>query len=322
MAGGTRSTGEEAASLDAARLAEFIRHSLPEADAISLSDVTRASGGVSRDHFLFDLRWSEGGTRHEWPLVLIRDGDRPAQTDRGDEFHLLRALEETAIPAPKAYWCDTRGEWLERPFIVMERVGGAVTPPFQIPYADDPALRQRLTGTPDCATADLAEVAARHFRATVETIGVLEPDPRLERGMAWCIEHAPRTRRWTVCHGDYKPDNILHEGGEILAVIDWERARIGDPMADLGYVCAPHLRVSTLASGLAEPEGILRRYADRTGFEVEPEVVRFWQVHLLLQTCLYFGLQTADAARRGHAARPEAKPMMAYLLKLVDETLD
>jgi aminoglycoside phosphotransferase (APT) family kinase protein len=274
----------------------------------------------------------------------MRDGDRPGQTDRGAEFRLLQVLESTEIPAPKAYWCDTTGGWLERPFIVMERVGGAVTPTFNIPYADDPDRRRALTErfvdilvdlheidwrargvdfleTADCATEEFATVAARQFQRTVEALGVVGPQPVFERGMAWCIDKAHRTQRWTICHGDYKPDNILHSGGEILAVIDWERARIGDPMADLGYVCAPHLRLGNLACGLAEQDEILRRYEERSGRAVDPAAIHFWQVHLLLQTYLYFCLLTLDAEQRGHAARPEAKPLMAHLLTLIEEAL-
>ena len=344
MAAESRVERDPEAGLDEERLAQFIRRELPEADAISISDVTHASGGLSRDHFLFDLRWSQGSAQHEWPLVLIRDGDRPGQTDRGGEFRLLQALEPTSIPVPRTYWCDMSGSWLERPFIVMERVGGAVTPPFQVPYMESPAQRQKLTErfvdilcdlhlldwralgidfleTPVCATEELAAAAAKLFRATVQMTEVLEPSPTLERGMDWCVGNAPRTQRWTLCHGDYKPDNILHADGEILAVIDWERARISDPMADLGYVCAPHLQVGSLASGLAEQESILRRYEARTGFEVEPEAIRFWQVHWLLLTCFYFGLRTMDAASRGHDAGPMDKLLMDHLLKLVEQAL-
>ncbi len=340
----TQPAADEATTLDQTRLVEFIRRELPEAEAISLSDVIPASGGLSRDHFFLDLQWSEGATRHERPLVLIRDGDRPGQTDRGVEFRLLRALERTTTPAPKAYWCDTSGQWLERPFIVMERVGGAVTPPLQIPYAESPAMRQELTErfvdvlgdlhlldwkalgidfleTADCATEDFAQTAAGAFQATVKTLGILEPNPTIERGLAWCVEHAPRTRRWSICHGDYKPDNILHEDGEILAVVDWERARIGDPLADLGYVCAPHLQVGSLACGLAEPEDIVRRYAERTGFEVDPRAIRFWQVHFLLLTYLYFHLRTSDAAQRGRDGDPLVKPLMDHMLNLIEQTL-
>jgi len=336
---------DAATILDEARLVEFIRQNLPGAEAISLSDVTPASGGLSRDHFFFDLRWSEGSSRHERPLVLIRDGDRPGQTDRGGEFELLRALGQTTIPTPEAYWCDTSGQWLERPFIVMQRVGGAVTPPFQIAYPDSPAKRQKLTerfvdvlgdlhlldwmglgidflDTTDCEMEDFARTAAGAFQATVKTLGILEPNPTIERALAWCVEHAPRTRRWSICHGDYKPDNVLHEDGEILAVIDWERARIGDPMADLSYVCAPHLRVGSLACGLAEPDYVLRRYEERTGFEVDPRAIQFWQVHILLLTYLYFHLRTADAARRGRDADALVKPLMDHLLNLIEQTLN
>ena len=69
-------------TLDRDRLLGFIREQLPDAADITLSDVGLGAHGVSRDHFVFDLTWSIGGSVQEWPLVLIRDGARPGQTAR------------------------------------------------------------------------------------------------------------------------------------------------------------------------------------------------------------------------------------------------
>jgi aminoglycoside phosphotransferase (APT) family kinase protein len=36
-----------------------------------------------------------------------------------------------------------------------------------------------------------------------------------------------------LLHGDYWPGNVLWHDGKIVAVIDWEDARLGDPLIDL-----------------------------------------------------------------------------------------
>jgi aminoglycoside phosphotransferase (APT) family kinase protein len=331
-------------TLEAARLLAFIREQLPEADDIAVSEITPDAQGLSREHFLFDLKWSHAGAEHEWPLILIRDGDRPGQTDRGAEFRLLQALERTTIPVPKAFWCDTTGHWLERPFIVMERVGGAVTPPFQVAYPDDPALRQQLAerfvdilsdlhgldwralgldflDVLDCPPEDHARHTMSLFEAAISASGIMEPHPTVERAFDWCRAHTPLTRRLAICHGDYKPDNVLHREGRILAIIDWERARIGDPLADLAYVCVPHLRAGGLAVGLAEQEEVLQRYQERTGLPVEVDALTFWQLQLMVQTLVYFHALIADARERGSDSASPLQPLIAMLLKLIEESL-
>jgi aminoglycoside phosphotransferase (APT) family kinase protein len=278
-------------------------------------------------------------------LILTRDGDRPGQTDRGGEFRLLRTLAQTAIPVPQVYWCDTTGKWLERPFIVMERVGGEVTPTAQLPYPEKPMLRQKMADRFTDILADLhgidweslgldflempagapqgfAQAVADGLRDGIQALGIVDSHPTVERGLAWCCEQAPRTRRLAVCHGDYRTENILHADGQILAVIDWERARIGDPMADLGYVCAAHLRVGDLVCGLAEQETVLRRYEERAGEPVERHAVLFWEVNLLLQTVLYFSALRADARQRGGDAGSQIQPLIDHLVNLVGQTLD
>jgi len=337
--------------IDAERLRVFLQERLPEAKALSLSSIDQSSaGGISREHFVFDLTWSDGERERTWPMILIRSGAGPGQTDRGKEFRLLRALGDTAVPVPEAHWCDESGDWLERPFIVMERVGGAVTPPFQLVYADAPAMRQQMTeqfvdilgelhgldwrelgvdlldfpqGEPhDYARNSLAVLEAMLSIAGTGQLKELdEISPLIERALGWLRARTPRSERLCICHGDYKPDNVLHEQGRILAVVDWERAHVADPMLDLAYVCVPHLRVGDLAVGLAPVEEIVERYRERTGFAVASTALGFWQLHLLLQTVLYLMSLGEELRQRGLEVPPELQAMIDYLPVLIERAI-
>jgi aminoglycoside phosphotransferase (APT) family kinase protein len=44
----------------------------------------------------------------------------------------------------------------------------------------------------------------------------------------------PPRNKATLLHGDFWPGNILWQVGRVAAVIDWEDAEVGDPLADLG----------------------------------------------------------------------------------------
>jgi aminoglycoside phosphotransferase (APT) family kinase protein len=335
-----------AAGIDAEQLEAFIREQLPDAHEPVLSGLqVLGSGGLSREHYSFDLAWRDGsGEERSLELILVRSGERPGQTDRGKEYRLMRALAGGAVPVPDVHWCDESGDWLTRPFIVMQRVGGAVTPPFQIAYPESPTLRRQLAnqfidaladlhcldwralgleglGVPGGEPEDYARGALLVLQASLASTGAKGQSPVIPRALAWLGEHTPRSQRLSLCHGDYKPDNVLHEEGRILAIVDWERARIADPMLDLGYVCVPHLRVGELAQGLALEEELVERYAERTNFEVEPTTIGFWKLHLLLQTVLYF--HTLGLAARG--AQPEApspfQGLVDHLLRLIEQEL-
>ena len=336
------STTERAA---AERLLEFFRSELVGAADISLSGLSAATHGLSRDHFIFDLHWTESGSLHRRELILIRDGDRPGQTDRASEFSLLHALEGTGIPAPKAFWCDATAGVLERPFIVMERVSGVVTPSLSEAYPEDPSLRRTLA-------AQLAEILVALHGLDWQAIGLdflrvpgyagedhasqrvgeleglalfLTPPAVLKRAVEWCRARVPRTERLVVCHGDYKMDNVMHAEGRVAAILDWERARIGDPVEELAYATLPYLLSTGAAVGTLDPEAFLRRHAEGTGFTIDPEALFFWQVVHHALYVFYFTLLIEGARQRGAEALQNEEatqcPLIGQLLDLIEAQL-
>lgn len=82
-----------------------------------------------------------------------------------------------------------------------------------------------------------------------------------------------------VVHGDYRLGNCITSfDGRIAAVLDWEIATLGDPLADVGYVlhswpeageAGPAHRMSpTTVPGFPTRAELLARYAARSGRDV------------------------------------------------------
>jgi aminoglycoside phosphotransferase (APT) family kinase protein len=55
-------------------------------------------------------------------------------------------------------------------------------------------------------------------------------------------ESRPPPRQPTLVHGDYHLSNMLFNGHEVAAVLDWEIAQIGQPLLDLGCLCVMVVR--------------------------------------------------------------------------------
>jgi aminoglycoside phosphotransferase (APT) family kinase protein len=63
------------------------------------------------------------------------------------------------------------------------------------------------------------------------------PVPAMEPVMEWLTAKRPEPRRVAMLHQDYKLDNVMfapRDPGRMTAVLDWEMATVGDPLADLG----------------------------------------------------------------------------------------
>ncbi len=61
--------------------------------------------------------------------------------------------------------------------------------------------------------------------------------PAAEMVMKWMQENQPKQYNHCLIHNDYKYDNVVFKDNswqEIIAVLDWEMATLGDPLMDLG----------------------------------------------------------------------------------------
>ena len=86
--------------------------------------------------------------------------------------------------------------------------------------------------------------------------------PEIDRLGRWLLENVPADAPTGVVHGDFHLDNSLcgRDAPELLAVIDWEMASVGDPLTDLGlFLMFWGDKRSAEPPGFAHVQGVTRQ---------------------------------------------------------------
>ena len=107
------------------------------------------------------------------------------------------------------------------------------------------------------------------------------PRPMIDYTAMWLENHLPPEQPLTLIHNDFRNGNLIVASRGVVAVLDWELAAIGDPMCDLGWICANCWRFGFSAKpvgGFGAYEDLFRGYASVAGKQVDPARVKFWEV--------------------------------------------
>jgi aminoglycoside phosphotransferase (APT) family kinase protein len=233
------------------------------------------------------------------------------------EGRILTALAGTEIPVPEVLAHCEDDEVIGAPFFLADFVPGAVLVtelPAAWPPATGDGIAARMVETlaalhrVDLAATGLdafgrptgyLERQLRRFSALLEA-NATRPLPRLEQVRDWLQDNLPSSPATSFVHGDYRLGNvILDADAEIAAVLDWEMATTGDPLADLGYLTAmwaeaedpetPMTALSAVTRGPGFPGRgeLARRYADLSGHSLEAlpwyETLALWKAAIFLE---------------------------------------
>ena len=108
-----------------------------------------------------------------------------------------------------------------------------------------------------------------------------EPHPVLEYAFRWLEESRPAAAHRSLVHGDFRIGNLLMTTRGISAVLDWECAYLGDPVADLGWLTTPAWRFGLLSKpvgGIAQDEELFAAYQHAGGQAIDADSMRWWRV--------------------------------------------
>lgn len=220
--------------------------------------------------------------------------------DMNREWRFLTALRDTDVPVAEPLACDAEGDLLGVPFYVMSFVDGIV--------AHDAGCAAALSREARRSLAEaLIDVMAALHRVDVEQVGlsdIARHDAYIERQLRrwkrqWdqsvCtdvkeVEQAyellasgvPPQVRTGVVHGDLRLGNVICDpAGTILAVLDWELATLGDPLADLGWLLSswmepdeapasldPSQAPPSVLEGFPTRRWLAQRYGERSGADL------------------------------------------------------
>lgn len=222
----------------------------------------------------------------------------PKAHDMGREFKVISGLGPTDVPVPIAYgYCEDPAVTGAH-FYVMSRVEGR-------------ALYSAEESVEHMDEAGRANVG-RNFIDTLAALHAVDPtnvglddlgrhdgyvsrqlrtwygsweaskeaadydDPRVHELHAYFTAHLPEQGPARVVHGDFGLHNCMFDhDGNVTAVLDWEIATLGDPLADFAYALnawgepgspdALSPEGATQAPGFVHPSELVDRYAERSG---------------------------------------------------------
>jgi aminoglycoside phosphotransferase (APT) family kinase protein len=238
-------------------------------------------------------------------MVLRRPPRPPLPPSAHDvlrEARLLRALWDTPARVPEVLAVCDDPELIGSPFYVMEKIDGEVIVASVPAALDTPAERRRIGEQLIDALVEIHGVdwQAVGLEGFGKPTGYLERQlrrfgglwelnrtreiPAVESVGAWLADNLPSSGPATIVHGDYRLGNTMYAAdapAQLEAVLDWEMATIGDPLADIGYLCmmwseegdpSEGLRAAlgnvTRAEGFPTRAELIARYQERSGRSV------------------------------------------------------
>jgi aminoglycoside phosphotransferase (APT) family kinase protein len=197
-------------------------------------------GGISAQVTALEIEQSDGQIKkmlvRQHGAVDLKQNPQIA----ADEFRLLQLLQSVGLATPAPYHLDLSGEIFATPSIVIEYIEGktefapANKIDFLLQLATHLARIHRVNGS-QLDLSFLPQQEKRVAEKLRERLAQIAASSD-EGGIRDALEAArPFAQQNTsvLLHGDFWPGNILWRDGQLVAVIDWEDAAIGDPLADL-----------------------------------------------------------------------------------------
>ena len=259
------------------------------------------------------------------------------------EYRLLSALHPLGFPVPQPLAICDDPEVIGAIFYVMEMAKGRPYANGALPDFDPPTRRrmyEQLIDTLadlhviDPEAAGLADFGkpGNYFERQVMRWTRQYRDsqtdyiPEMERLIAFLPESLPEQSRTSVVHGDYRIDNVVFDGdGTLTAVLDWELATLGDPVADFSYLAMQWMMPADGAAGLAgldlpalaipSLQEAVERYSDRSGVPVGDKLDWYFAYNLFRLAGIVQGIKkrVIDGTASHAQAEEMAKrvPMLA-----------
>ncbi|GAA5120147.1 phosphotransferase family protein [Alloalcanivorax gelatiniphagus] len=279
----------DAHRIDEKRLADYLK----QRDLLDGPlTVRQFQGGQSNPTYLLESGARRYVLRKKPPGKVLPSAH---QVDR--EYRVMKALgEHSQVPVPAMHvLCEDDGV-IGTSFYVMDFVPGRV---YSHPQLE--SLNKEHRGQ---LYQDMIDTLARLHRVDHQAAGLgdfgrpqgyvtrqvkrwsaqyeaskTDELPAMDNLMAWLADNIPDDDSAAIAHGDFRLGNLLVDNQQprVVAVLDWELATIGHPLADLAYCCLPyHLPhgvngvrgldgLDLTARGIPDEHTLLERYCESAG---------------------------------------------------------
>jgi aminoglycoside phosphotransferase (APT) family kinase protein len=290
-------------------LAAFMDEHVPDGEGEPV-EVTKI--GEGRSNLTFRVR--RGG--HAWVLRRPPLGDLPETAhDMMREHEVLSALADTSVRVPRPVAACSDLDVIGVPFYLMAEVDGLVIR-HDVPFgeAERPQIGHEVVDAlAELHTVDYEAVGLGSFGRPAGYTGrqvarwtkqwefmATRELGDVEAVRGWLEAHVPADTPAAIVHGDYKLDNLAFSAQSpprLVAILDWEMATLGDPLADLGYLMVfwpepgePNiagLPQPTQQPGFPSRAELIARYTERTGYSMTDltfyRTLALWKLAILCE---------------------------------------
>ncbi|MEC8716940.1 MAG: phosphotransferase family protein [Pseudomonadota bacterium] len=263
---------------------------------VSVSDLVITSAGARRGNVLFTATEPGGeGRRYCVTYLPTLDIELLPIPQEAALFHLAEAQ---GVPVPHVHFATEDPQWVGGPLFVSDCVVGETVPrrvlrkvaaegtgekiaaqlgsAFAALHSIDPTLAPPALARPEGSPVE--DALARTDQQLRE---LLQPSPIFSYAQRWLETHAPPAGEgFAIVHGDVRNGNVIIDKQGLAAVLDWEVAKVGDPLEDLAWTC---LRCWRFGEDDKEVGGFGDRAPFVTAYEAgggtfDPERFHWWKV--------------------------------------------
>jgi aminoglycoside phosphotransferase (APT) family kinase protein len=215
----------------------------------------------------------------------------------GREFRVLSLLKDHYDKIPQPFHYCENADVIGAPFYLMERINGVILRAANVPKMK--LTPEILRKTSESLIDNLVALHALDIEKTgLDQLG--KPEGYVQRQVEgwikryynaetekietldslaeWMKLNQPQSGTPSLLHNDYKYDNVVLDPenlSDILGVLDWEMATVGDPLMDLGGTLAYWSEASdtdevkffnlTWLPGNLTRDEVVTRYAEKSG---------------------------------------------------------
>jgi aminoglycoside phosphotransferase (APT) family kinase protein len=313
-----------------AAIAHFLRGAASARD-VRVAALHLLSGGAIQQNWEIAVDIADGPWQGHYTWVLRTDAPATvaASLPREREYAIIRFAHARGLLAPEPLFMCNDAAVIGRPFFVMTKLPGvaaghrvvrldlnrsALARELAETAARIHAIRPPLDELPLLKTFLARDVIAA-CRAYLDTLD--EPHPVLEWGLRWCERNAPAHEETTFVHRDFRTGNYLVHEGKLAGLLDWEFAALGNPLEDIGWICAKcwcFRHEHHIVGGVADLDDFIPAYEAASGRKVPADALRYWQVMAHIRWSI-IALQQAQR----HLSGVEPSLELALTAKIVAE---
>lgn len=228
------------------QLLSILRGALDNPALLYAEPPRRMTGGFSNE--IVRIRLLDAPPNFNGPLVLRAADD---DDDAMRESIIQHGVAQAGFHAPPVLMRGSSRSPLGRPFMISPLISGKRFDAMLRPTSALKVFRrlphqlgETMSALHAIPTAAIAErlTEAGWPASRLDSLAVLSEveayatslrTPALLNATDWLRNHRPNFAPAVICHGDLHPMNMLFDGDQVVAVLDWELARLADPAFDV-----------------------------------------------------------------------------------------